>query len=610
MKKLLLLLFLFFLLATPKKVYAGATFDISADAKYFVSESGTTTIDQNIVIVNNTEFIYTPSYKIVTGLKDISSVSVYNSNGALPFDLKKVDQGNEINISFLEKIIGKGRINSFTISFQTSEVAKKQGSIWEVDIPGLSNPEEYSSYNISLSVPSSFGDVSIIKPPKSKPGNAIEFNRDEIGKSGIFVLFGDKQIYKLNLTYHISNPNLFPIKTEIAIPPDTQYQDVYVNSLSPKPLDVYKDSDENWLAVYSLGPKTQQLITADVLVSVYPAPKNNNKENLSSYLYTTDAKYWESKDPQIQSIAKNLHSAYDVYKFVVSNLSYNYNKVLDANTRLGAKDALKNPKNAVCLEFTDLFIALARASGIPAREVEGYAYTQNSKLRPLSLVKDVLHAWPEYYDFDKKQWLMVDPTWGNTTSGLDYFYTFDFDHIAFVIKGKDSNYPVPAGGYKFNSDSKDIAVKFADKIEAIPINKFDVAVDIPSDYLSGFPISGRVTIQNLGPRPIEGKELLIGSTFPGFIEQSSTVKLLPYASKIYEVGFNRTPFLTNNTYAVTISFDGNTYRKNVKVSIFPPFGWIIVIGGTSIGSVIFIVLAFKAGSIFIQKFKKRDNLHR
>ena len=57
------------------------------------------------------------------------------------------------------------------------------------------------------------------------------------------------------------------------------------------------------------------------------------------------------------------------------------------------------------MEFTDLFVAIARAAGIPARESVGYAYTTNSRLRPLSLVTDVLHAWPEYYDADKKIWV-------------------------------------------------------------------------------------------------------------------------------------------------------------------------------------------------------------
>jgi len=55
---------------------------------------------------------------------------------------------------------------------------------------------------------------------------------------------------------------------------------------------------------------------------------------------------------------------------------------------------------------------------------------------------------------------MIDPTWGSTTSGIDYFKNLDLDHIAFVIKGSESEYPIPAGGYKFENASKDVNVRF------------------------------------------------------------------------------------------------------------------------------------------------------
>ena len=58
---------------------------------------------------------------------------------------------------------------------------------------------------------------------------------------------------------------------------------------------------------------------------------------------------------------------------------------------------------------------------------------------------------------------MIDPTWANTTGGIDYFNVLDFDHIAFVIKGESSDYPIPAGGYKLqgNEEEKDVNVSFA-----------------------------------------------------------------------------------------------------------------------------------------------------
>lgn len=56
-----------------------------------------------------------------------------------------------------------------------------------------------------------------------------------------------------------------------------------------------------------------------------------------------------------------------------------------------------------CTEHSLLFVALARAAGLPAREVGGLAYIRGSK--PMF----GWHAWAEVHD--GHQWVSVDPTW-------------------------------------------------------------------------------------------------------------------------------------------------------------------------------------------------------
>ncbi|MBM4402559.1 MAG: hypothetical protein FJ044_04925 [Candidatus Cloacimonetes bacterium] len=60
-------------------------------------------------------------------------------------------------------------------------------------------------------------------------------------------------------------------------------------------------------------------------------------------------------------------------------------------------------------------------------------------------------------------WVNIDPTWGATT-GIDYFSKFDTNHLAFVIKGIDSERPYPAGPYKIEEGKEnDVQVSFAEK---------------------------------------------------------------------------------------------------------------------------------------------------
>jgi transglutaminase-like putative cysteine protease len=254
------------------------------------------------------------------------------------------------------------------------------------------------------------------------------------------------------------------------------------------------------------------------------------------------------------------------------------------------------------LEFTDLFVALARANGIPARSIEGYAHTENDKLRPLSLVKDVLHAWPEYYDDKKHTWVMVDPTWGNTTGGTDYFEVFD--HIVFVRKGIDSTYPIPAGGYKFTADSKDIDLSFGKKEDFKSTAFVSVEATIPENALSAFPTRGHIVIQNTGNSVLRDKKVKVITDLPLQQNEFDVDVLPPYGKMVVLLDFGRLPLLTNRTYPVTIQFEGYTVKKMVHVSVFPNQNILFLGGGIILGIIILLIVAGSTRSVLIQKRKK------
>jgi hypothetical protein len=68
-----------------------------------------------------------------------------------------------------------------------------------------------------------------------------------------------------------------------------------------------------------------------------------------------------------------------------------------------------------CNEHTVLFVALARALGIPARTAAGLVYLNGHFY---------YHAWPEVY---LRGWVAVDPTFGQLPA--------DAAHIRFTIGG-------------------------------------------------------------------------------------------------------------------------------------------------------------------------------
>jgi transglutaminase-like putative cysteine protease len=62
---------------------------------------------------------------------------------------------------------------------------------------------------------------------------------------------------------------------------------------------------------------------------------------------------------------------------------------------------LKN-RTGDCTEFMDLFAALSRANGIPARRIGGYVCRESGVVGP-----DDYHNWAEFYD--GAAWRIADP---------------------------------------------------------------------------------------------------------------------------------------------------------------------------------------------------------
>ena len=562
---------LFFLLLTVPLASASSNFSTDYDVTYTIRDSGITSVNFDVVLTNKTSQYYASSYNIAVGLDDLENLRASDPDGTVtPVIIKNNDQ-TSIEINFNKRVVGIDSKLNFNLSFNTKSVAKKVGRIWEVNIPGLAEQSNFQTFNVHVRTPDFFGKPSYIKPDvETSSKNSLDFTREELGKSGIYIGFGDYQIFKFYLTYHLQNPNLFRIKTEIAIPPSTNYQDIEIKDITPTPLNVRIDKDGNWLAEYVLSSSQKINVVVEGKARLFLNPKKEvvAKEKLKEYL--KEQPYWETSNIDIKKLAKTLKTPYAIYEYLVKNLTYDFSRVTGQKDRLGGVNVLKNPKSAVCLEFTDLFIALSRSAGIPAREIDGFAYTEDDDERPLSLIKDVLHAWPEYYDYEKQTWVMVDPTWGNTTRGLDYFHTFDFDHFAFVIKGESSEYPVAAGGYKLEGDvtEKDVLVGFTDSFGHV-IPKLVITEGFSNSNFSGIPIKGKITIRNVGQYVSEYQNATVSAKFLNPKRQEIPInKIPPFGFLTTNVGFQKTPILTNLNDIVTITVNGESVSKSLRIIPF------------------------------------------
>jgi transglutaminase-like putative cysteine protease len=602
-KLLLVVLMLGWWLVSAPRLMAASEFETSYSSIYQVGLDGVTQVVLDISLENKISNVYADRFSLSVGFTDIRNVRVKDAAGLIEPEIVVTDNQTIIRFMFVDKVVGKGKVNRFSVSYETQDIAIKNGSIWEVNIPQLEADKEISSQKVTLIVPSVFGEPAFItpkpdtatnNPPAANTSNSYGFEALTLGNRAISAVFGTEQYMRFNLIYHLENNSPVKQGAEIAIPPDTNYQKMVYESIRPEPENVLIDKDGNWLAQYTLlpGQKLDVSTTGVVKISFNPDGSILNQDMWETYLSSSG--YWQVDNAQVQALADKLGSAKSVYDYVTDYLSYDYNKVLTGGGRVGALAALNAPETAICTEFTDLFVTLARAAGIPARELEGYAFTSNDKLRPLSLTQDILHAWPEYYDLQTKRWVQIDPTWGDTTGGVDYFNKLDLNHFVFVIHGSDPVNPLPAGAYKTEvTSNKDVKVIASDPV-VMPSEDLMFEAVYKRNWWKGVI---ELTVKNQG-MVAGGGSLVIKSEPEGVVDEVREEVIPPYGERV---------MLVNTARGKGLIAPSNLLIKNgqreimVRVEQDEAWGTSVKVAAGAIGATILAAGAYTAVRLLLRR---------
>lgn len=491
------LIFIFLFSFFTKPAFAANEFNVNENITYNVEKNGSASVNQEINLVNNLSEIYPKEFQLKLSGTDIKNIKAIDNLGNI---LKKMEQNNnefDIHLEFNEENIGKDKITKFNLLYTIPKFAIHKGSTWEIILPEFDNINDNDIVDLNLITPSSFGNLSfssINSPNISYLNNQTQIHLKNVKNKKILFAFGNYQIFDFNLKYFLENPKNYAISTEIAIPPQTESQNVVLDNINPPPQNITVDSDGNWLAQYQLKAMEKLEINVSGQSKIF-SPTTYPIE-IDTKNFIQEKKFWPVNNPKILKISQNFKGIKEIYDYVVDKLNYNFEKT-DSVKRKGAIEALLSPNDSVCTEFTDLFVTLARSKKIPAREIEGFAFTNNSKIKPITSASDIIHAWPQYYDTNKKIWISVDPTWEKTTNGIDYFHDLDLNHFVFVIHGNNSEYPFPPGSYKDNQNTKTIDVSFAS-------NEKKETFDSPKITFKNnfFKQTSKITIQNPNPNAI------------------------------------------------------------------------------------------------------------
>jgi transglutaminase-like putative cysteine protease len=135
------------------------------------------------------------------------------------------------------------------------------------------------------------------------------------------------------------------------------------------------------------------------------------------FRYTRPEPLLQTRDPGIARLARQLKNRERDPRVVAARIAAWVHDSLKKEITFGVPDAaaVLRARSGDCNEHTQLYVALARAAGIPTRIAAGLASIDG---------KFYYHAWPEVYLQD---WVAVDPTFGQ--------FPADAAHLRFTVGG-------------------------------------------------------------------------------------------------------------------------------------------------------------------------------
>lgn len=209
----------------------------------------------------------------------------------------------------------------------------------------------------------------------------------------------------------------------VGMPPALPEQEIAQLTWSSEPIRYLRDRYGQKIAdfeIEALNPGEAATVGFTAVGRFWQIRYNINPDEVGSLdevpeeiarLYLADGPYYRTSDPLIVDTARRVVGnernpylmALKIHDFVAKTLRYR----LDG--RWDDAPTVLRQRSGSCSEFTFLFIALARALGLPARYAGGSVYIPD-QARGGQFIDRYNHRWAEVY-LPGYGWVPFDPTW-------------------------------------------------------------------------------------------------------------------------------------------------------------------------------------------------------
>lgn len=478
MKKFLLLTFLVISQLLSLGIFIGvsaADFEVEVEKTYVVDSPDRVEVTEIRKVRNNSSnriiskenqetFQIIVTSENADKLQDSFASSQSFVNGKITQNIsgKETSDALEVKVPY-DTSIGIRGSKEVKLTHTNFGLTQTTGALLDIFAPGFgkdykfeSNNTKYS-YKTTVKLNRNLGEVGFVNPTPadtSTEGDYIVYHlsQESLLDSQIWIQIGKTQYYQFLLTQEVKASDTinkgYSNEYSLVIPRDMVeaevVQEVFFKKFDPEPKQVVEDAEGNLIATFKMPSHQAGRITVEGYARVNKIDKQASRESSGALtdidrsemsIYLNPAEFWEVDHLEIQQKAKELAqdktNIYEIvesnYSHIVDTIDYSEVKRFGINDRQGALKTLRGGA-AVCMEYSDLFLTLSRAQGVPARAAFGYGYDAR-----IGENQQEAHQWVQVYMPQTDEWLSVDVTWGESGPALiggdlNHFYT----HVASV----------------------------------------------------------------------------------------------------------------------------------------------------------------------------------
>ncbi|HEX7456244.1 MAG TPA: transglutaminase-like domain-containing protein [Candidatus Nanoarchaeia archaeon] len=551
-------------------------FSSSYDLTVSFDAEGDGLFHQKVSLKNLVAGCFASEYSLKINSTKVRSVSGEDSLGSLLVKVSKDKQSTLISAKLNEEIIGKNKSVAFGLKFRLEDLAAKQGLVWDLTVPQITTSEKVTAYNLKVVAPVSWGKVFMVSPKPervktSKKQTALTFGKEEALNKTVSASFGQYQEISFKFKQQLENTGFLSKKFQIYLPPDTEKQQVLLTKITPQPEKIKTDELGNYSAEFKVGGWQTREVLIEGVVKIagegnkFTPPITFSGKNLERM--KASSRFIQVQDRLVQEKAKKLKTIEAIYDFVTEYLEYD-TKAFEAgkSERKGAAQLLRKKSLATNIDFVDLFLALTKAAGIPAREVFGFTLADGKGFKPTFIGQPLntshMHVWAQVYDSDKNIWVNVDPTWGRTLSA-DYVRESSPDRFILLIT---------TSGDKI--EALEDLVLSADNMRIAPAKqssdfspKVDLGISIDQAF-AGFPIDLVVKLKNRSGVALTAGKISVSTEDISLIN-SKDIKLqviFPFETRSYKIKLRAGNIFKTTRAKVKIDFEAESGGSQVKMS--------------------------------------------